>query len=155
MARMSDMRYFEDFRPGDTIPLGSKTVSREEVISFAAEFDPQPFHLDEAAGAASLLGGLAASGWHTIAMLMRLMCDNLLLNSSGKGSPGVEEVRWMRPVRPGDTLSASAEVVSVRVLNSRPELGMVDFLFTLADQTGATVMTQRNKILFARRETVR
>ncbi len=155
MARMSDMRYFEDFRPGDTIPLGSKTVSREEVISFAAEFDPQPFHLDEAAGAASLLGGLAASGWHTIAMLMRLMCDNLLLNSSGKGSPGVEEVRWMRPVRPGDTLSASAEVVSARVLNSRPELGMVDFLFTLADQTGVTVMTQRNKILFARRETVR
>ncbi|WP_428697981.1 MaoC family dehydratase [Stappia sp.] len=152
---MSDMRYFEDFRPGDTIPLGSKTVSREEVISFAAEFDPQPFHLDEAAGAASLLGGLAASGWHTIAMLMRLMCDNLLLNSSGKGSPGVEEVRWMRPVRPGDTLSASAEVVSARVLNSRPELGMVDFLFTLADQTGVTVMTQRNKILFARRETVR
>ena len=151
---MSEFRYFEDFHPGETLSLGSKTVSRDEIVAFAAEFDPQPFHLDEEAGAASLLGGLAASGWHTISMLMRLMCDNLLLNSSGKGSPGVEEVRWMRPVRPGDVLTASAEVISARVLNSRPELGMVDFLFTVADQTGATVMTQRNKILFARREAV-
>ncbi|WP_067340549.1 MaoC family dehydratase [Stappia indica] len=149
---MSTFRSFEDFEPGEIIALGSKTVTREEIIAFAAEFDPQPFHLDEAAGEASLLGGLAASGWHTISMLMRLMCDGLLLNSSGKGSPGVEEVRWMRPVRPGDVLTASAEVISSRVLNSRPELGMVDFLFTVVDQTGATVMTQRNKILFARRE---
>lgn len=151
---MSTFRSFEDFEPGETIALGSKTVTRDEIVAFAAEFDPQPFHLDEAAGEASLLGGLAASGWHTISMLMRLMCDNLLLNSSGKGSPGVEEVRWMRPVRPGDVLTASAEVISARVLNSRPELGMVDFLFTVVDQTGATVMTQRNKILFARREAV-
>lgn len=149
---MSTFRSFEDFEPGETIALGSKTVTREEIIAFAAEFDPQPFHLDEAAGEASLLGGLAASGWHTISMLMRLLCDNLLLNSSGKGSPGVDEVRWMRPVRPGDVLTASAEVISARVLNSRPDLGMVDFLFTVIDQTGATVMTQRNKILFARRE---
>ena len=149
---MSTFRSFEDFEPGETIALGSKTVTRDEIIAFAAEFDPQPFHLDEAAGEASLLGGLAASGWHTISMLMRLMCDGLLLNSSGRGSPGVEEVRWMRPVRPGDVLNASAEVISSRVLNSRPDLGMVDFLFTVTDQTGATVMTQRNKILFARRE---
>lgn len=149
---MSTFRSFEDFEPGETIALGSKTVTRDEIIAFAAEFDPQPFHLDEAAGEASLLGGLAASGWHTISMLMRLMCDGLLLNSSGRGSPGVEEVRWMRPVRPGDVLNASAEVISCRVLNSRPDLGMVDFLFTVTDQTGATVMTQRNKILFARRE---
>lgn len=149
---MTTFRSFEDFEPGETIALGSKTVTRDEIIAFAAEFDPQPFHLDEAAGEASLLGGLAASGWHTIAMLMRLLCDNLLLNSSGKGSPGVEEVRWMRPVRPGDVLTASAEVISARVLNSRPDLGMVDFLFTVTDQSGATVMTQRNKILFARRE---
>lgn len=149
---MTTFRSFEDFEPGETIALGSKTVTREEIIAFAAEFDPQPFHLDDAAGEASLLGGLAASGWHTIAMLMRLLCDNLLLNSSGKGSPGVEEVRWMRPVRPGDVLTASAEVISSRVLNSRPELGMVDFLFTVTDQTGTPVMTQRNKILFGRRE---
>lgn len=149
---MTTFRSFEDFEPGETLALGSKTVTRDEIVAFAAEFDPQPFHLDEAAGEASLLGGLAASGWHTIAMLMRLLCDNLLLNSSGKGSPGVEEVRWMRPVRPGDVLTASAEVVSARVLNSRPDLGVVDFLFTVTDQTGATVMTQRNKILFGRRE---
>ncbi|WP_186387211.1 MULTISPECIES: MaoC family dehydratase [unclassified Stappia] len=149
---MTTFRSFEDFEPGETIALGSKTVTREEIIAFAAEFDPQPFHLDDAAGEASLLGGLAASGWHTIAMLMRLLCDNLLLNSSGKGSPGVEEVRWMRPVRPGDVLTASAEVISSRVLNSRPDLGMVDFLFTVTDQTGTPVMTQRNKILFGRRE---
>ncbi|WP_349357830.1 MaoC family dehydratase [Stappia sp.] len=149
---MSTFRSFEDFRPGDTLDLGAKTVTRDEIIAFARDFDPQPFHLDEAAGEASLLGGLAASGWHTISMLMRLLCDNLLLASTCKGSPGVEEVRWMRPVHPGDRLSAKAEVLSARALKSRPTLGLVEFLMTVTNQDGAPVMTQKNAILFERRE---
>lgn len=149
---MSTFRSFEDFRPGDTLDLGTKTVTRDEIIAFARDFDPQPFHLDEAAGEASLLGGLAASGWHTISMLMRLLCDNLLLASTCKGSPGVEEVRWMRPVHPGDRLSAKAEVLSARALKSRPTLGLVEFLMTVTNQDGAPVMTQKNAILFERRE---
>jgi acyl dehydratase len=149
---MNAFRHFEDFRPGEKIPLGSKTVSRDEVVAFAAEFDPQPFHLDEAAGEASLLGGLAASGWHTAAMLMRLLCDNLLLASSCRGSPGVEDLRWMRPVRPGDRLTAEGEVLSCRELRSKPTLGIVEFLFTLKNQEGAPVMTEKSAILFERRE---
>ncbi len=148
---MSDFRSFEDFHPGEDIVLGSKTVTRDEIIAFAREFDPQPFHLDETAGETSLLGGLAASGWHTIAMLMRMLCDGLLLHSSCNGSPGVEEVRWMRPVRPGDTLTATARVVSTRALRSRPTLGVVTFLMTLVNQDGNAVMTQENTILFERR----
>jgi acyl dehydratase len=149
---MSEFRYFEDFHPGETLSLGSKTVSRDEIVAFAAEFDPQPFHLDEEAGQASLLGGLAASGWHTASMLMRLLCDNLLLASSCKGSPGVEDLRWMRPVHPGDTLTASAEVVSTRALRSRPDLGLVQFVFTLKNQEDAPVMSEKSAILFERRE---
>jgi acyl dehydratase len=149
---MSEFRYFEDFHPGETLSLGSKTVSRDEIVAFAAEFDPQPFHLDEEAGAASLLGGLAASGWHTASMLMRLLCDNLLLASSCKGSPGVEDLRWMRPVYPGDRLTASADVVSARPLKSRPDLGIVQLVFTLTNQDGIPVMSEKSAILFERRE---
>jgi acyl dehydratase len=149
---MSTFRHFEDFVPGETIDLGAKAVDRDEVIAFAAEFDPQPFHLDDEAGRASVLGGLAASGWHTCAMLMRLLCDNLLLASSCNGSPGVEEVRWMRPVFPGDRLSASAEVLEARPLRSRPGLGVVTLLATVRNQDGLPVMTCRNAILFAMRE---
>ncbi|WP_037546910.1 MaoC/PaaZ C-terminal domain-containing protein [Stappia stellulata] len=149
---MSEFRYFEDFHPGETLSLGSKTVSRDEIVAFAAEFDPQPFHLDEEAGKASLLGGLAASGWHTASMLMRLLCDNLLLASSCKGSPGVEDLRWMRPVHPGDTLTATAEVVSARALQSRPGLGLVQFVFTLKNQEDAPVMSEKSVIMFERRE---
>ncbi|MAB00616.1 MAG: enoyl-CoA hydratase [Stappia sp.] len=149
---MSTFRHFEDFTVGETIDLGSTTVTREEVLSFAREFDPQPFHLDDEAGRASVLGGLAASGWHTCSMLMRLLCDNLLLASSCNGSPGVEEVRWMRPVFPGDRLSATAEVQAARPLRSRPGLGMVTLVATVRNQDGLPVMTSRNAILFAKKD---
>ena len=149
---MTQFRYFEDFHPGDEIPLGTKTVVRDEVIAFASEFDPQPFHLDEEAGRASLLGGLAASGWHTASMVMRLLCDQLLLRSSCKGSPGVDEVRWMRPVLVGDRISVRAEILTVRPLRSRPALGLVEMMLTVTNQDGAPVMIQRSPVLFERRE---
>ncbi|ADZ69608.1 MaoC family dehydratase [Polymorphum gilvum] len=146
---MTSYRYFEDFRPGERIPLGEKAVTREEIVAFAREFDPQPFHLDEAAAEASLLGGLAASGWHTAAMYMRLLVDGLLGSSAGQGAPGIDRLVWRRPVRPGDVLSAEAEVVSARPLRSRPGLGIVSFRFTVTNQHGDTVMTVENPILFS------
>lgn len=149
---MTAFRTFEDFHEGEEIDLGKKRVTAEEIIAFAEEFDPQPFHLDEAAGKASVLGGLAASGWHTTSMLMRLLCDNLLLSSTCMGSPGVDKVAWRRPVLAGDELHASAKVLGTRELRSRPGLGVVRFLFTIANQRGETVLTQENAILFGRRE---
>jgi acyl dehydratase len=149
------LRCFEDFRPGEVIDLGRKTVTREEIVAFAAVYDPQPMHLDEAAAADTLLGGLGASGWHTIAMFMRLLCDNLLLKARSLGSPGIDRVRWLRPVRPGDVLDARAEVVGTRASKSRPEMGIVTFRFTLTNAAGDAVMTMENPIIFATREAAR
>ncbi|NRG17633.1 MaoC family dehydratase [Rhizobiales bacterium] len=149
---MTAFRTFEDFREGEEIDLGTKLVTADEIIAFAGEFDPQPFHLDEAAGKASMLGGLAASGWHTIAMLMRLLCDNLLLASTCMGSPGVDKVVWKRPVLAGDELHATAKVLGTRELKSKPGLGVVRFVFTVSNQRGEMVMTQENAILFGREE---
>lgn len=153
---MTETRFcFEDFHKGDRIPLGTKTVERDEVIDFASRYDPQPMHLDEAGGRASLLGGLAASGWHTIAMFMRLMCDNLLLRSASLGSPGIERLRWLKPVYPGDVLTAAAEVVDIRPSKSRPTVGIVHFRFVMDNQHGEPVMTMENPIMFATREAAR
>jgi acyl dehydratase len=148
-------RSFEDFRTGEIIDLGTRAVGREEILAFAAAYDPQPMHLDEAAGAAGLLGGLAASGWHTIAMFMRLLCDGLLNRSRSLGSPGIERLRWLAPVRPGDRLTAQAEVVETRASRSRPGIGIVRFRFTVANQSVAIVMTMENPIIFATREAAR
>lgn len=145
-------RAFEDFTPGEVIELGSKRVDRDEILAFAERYDPQPMHLDDAAADASMLGGLAASGWHTVGMFMRLLCDNLLLGSTGLGSPGIDRLRWLKPVRPGDVLTGRAEVVETRVSRSRPDVGIVQFRFVLADRAGEPVMTMDNPILFARRE---
>ncbi len=147
---MDGFRYFEDFREGEVLPLGPRLVTREEIVAFAAEFDPQPFHLDEEAAKGTLLRGLAASGWHTTALFMRMMCEGFLLRSSSMGSPGVEELRWLRPVRPGDTLSGTATVVSARASSSRPEMGIVNFLFEISNQRGEPVMRIKNPIMFAR-----
>ncbi len=143
---------FEDFRAGDAIDLGTRTVDADEIIAFASEFDPQPFHLDQQAGEASILGGLAASGWHTASMLMRLFCDAVLARSSSMGAPGVTSLKWRRPVLAGDTLSARGEVLSARRSNSRPEMGIVEFRFTVTNQNGEIVLIQENPVLFGTRE---
>ena len=100
MSKPKKPVFWEDFTVGETVAFGHKQVTREEIIAFASEFDPQPFHLDEAAARETLLGGLAASGWHSCAMLMRLICDDYLSEAAGMGGPGVEDVRWLKPVRP-------------------------------------------------------
>lgn len=149
---MTELIHYEDFAPGQEFDLGSLTVSREEILEFAGEFDPQPFHLDEEAGKASILGGLAASGWHTGSMVMRLLAENLLNKTTGRGSPGISKLQWLRPVFPGDTLSAKAEVLDMKELRSRPDLGLVNVRVTAANQSGANVIVWENPILFAKKE---
>ncbi|WP_417686517.1 MaoC family dehydratase [Roseibium sp.] len=149
---MTKRYYFEDLVPGLTFELGSYTVSREEIIEFASEFDPQPFHLDEKAGKASILGGLASSGWHTASITMRLLALGLLNQSSCQGAPGIEKLQWRKPVFAGDTLSARMEVIAARPLRSRPNLGVVTMRLETRNQHGVPVMTYDNPALFARRE---
>jgi acyl dehydratase len=142
---------FEDFVPGEITTFGAYPVTKEEVIAFASQFDPQPFHLDEEAGRASMLGGLAASGWHTCAIMMRLMFDHFMDGSTSIGAPGIDEVRWIRPVFPGDVLSVRREILEARPSASRPDRGVVRFRFELMNQKGEVVMEQTNPIFFARR----
>ena len=150
---MSDEKLlcFEDFPPGSVLEFGSYPVTREEIIAFATAFDPQPFHLDDKAAQRSMLGGLAASGWHTCAILMRLNCDGFLNITDGRGAPGIDEVKWLKPVRPGAVLGVRAEVLSARVSQSRPSIGLAQFRFEVRDQDGVVVMTQTNFIMIGRR----
>jgi acyl dehydratase len=132
---------YADFTIGRMFHLPVHTITAGEIIDFAKEFDPQPFHLDEASAQAKQAGGLIASGWHTCSIMMRMMCDGYLLNSPSQGSPGLEEVRWRAPVRPGDTLSATAEVVDKRKSRSNPALGIVFFDYAMKNQREELVMT--------------
>ena len=144
-------RYWEDFTPGQVIEYGPRRVTREEIVGFAAEFDPQPFHLDEAAARASMLGGLCASGWHSCCILMRMSADGFVLNSSSMGAPGVDEVRWLLPIRPGDDLTLRATVLSTRASNSRPDTGFVNVLLALYNAVGKCVMSLKAPLMFGRR----
>ncbi len=142
---------FEDFVVGDVIELGSKRAVAEEIVAFASEFDPQPMHLDEEAGAASILGGLSASGWHTCAMFMRLLCDGLLLASTCEGSPGIDYVKWKKPVLAGDELFAAVKVVATRESKSRPAIGLVTVHSEMKNQDGVIVLEMENTIMFGKR----
>jgi acyl dehydratase len=143
---------YEDFAEGMTIELGKRHVTAAEIIEFAGEFDPQPFHLDEAAGKASVLGGLSASGWHTCGIFMRMLCDTLLIDSSSQGGPGVDLVRWKRPVLAGDTLTGKGMVRSKRVSQKRPHIGLVAWHYDLFNQRGEIVFEFENTVMFSRRE---
>ena len=145
------LRYFEDFQTGQELPLSPHTVTRAEIVAFAAEYDPQPFHLDESAGADTLLGGLAASGWHTCALFMRMMYDGWLSESASMGSPGVDTLKWMRPVRPGDTLSGRSVVLETQASKSRPDRGFVRVRHEIVDARGELIMVLENPIMVSRR----
>jgi acyl dehydratase len=144
-------RCFEDFAVGERIELGSRTVTREEILGFARQYDAQPMHVDEEAARHSMLGGLGASGWHTAAVFMRLLCDGLLLEAASLGSPGIDKLAWVKPVRPGDRLTAVGEVVETRASRSRPDMGVVRFRFTVTNGADETVMTIENPIMFQTR----
>jgi acyl dehydratase len=131
---VEDLLHFEDFSEGDVYALGPYAVTKDEIIAFAREFDPQPFHLDEEAAKASILGGLCASGWHACAMLMRMMVDGYLGRSAGMGSTGLDEMKWLKPVYAGETLSGRMTVLAKRVSAKRPEMGIIQARWELFNQ---------------------
>ncbi len=145
------MRYLEDFRPGEVIDLGSRTITKESITAFAREFDPQVFHLDEEAARKTIYGGLLASGWHTGSLMMRLLHDGLLKDTVSLGSPGVDELRWLKPVRPGDTLFARLTVLENIPSRSKPDRGIIRSLIEMLNQHGEVVMTVKGLSLLGRR----
>ena len=146
-----DTLYFEDFPVGRTDAYGDAEVSALRIKAFAEQFDPQPFHLDERAAQDTMAGGLIASGWHTVVMLHRMNYAGFLKRMASQGGLGVEEIRWTKPVRPGDRLSARCTVAAARPSKSRPELGIVDFAFEVLNQKGEVVMTEKLIALVKRR----
>ena len=148
---MSKDWYFDDFFAGQQIALGSRTVSEEEIIAFATQFDPQPFHVDHDAAAASMFGGVIASGWHTCSMMMRIVVDGMMASSSSMGSPGLDQVRWIVPVRAGDTLSVSYLTTAVKASASRPDRGVVWSTWSATNQHGELVCTIEGMGMFAKR----
>jgi len=144
--------YWEDFPVGNVREFGAYEVTREAVLAFASQFDPQPFHLDDEAAKASLFGALSASGWHTCAMAMRMMCDDYLLESSSLGSPGLDQVRWLKPVFPGDTLSVRLTVLEARPMGSRPHVGLVQSQWEVMNQDRVVVLSMTGWGMFGRRE---
>ena len=143
--------YFEDFFPGQEIDLGTRGVTEEEIIAFAREFDPQPFHVDHDAAAKSIYGGVIASGWHTCSMMMRMVVDGLMAKASSMGSPGLDGVRWLAPVRAGDTLNVRYQTVKVKASASKPDRGVVWSKWLAINQHGETVCTVEGMALFKRR----
>src|SRR5690242_15691484 len=135
------IRYFEDYKPGAVFTAGSIAVSEAEIIDFAGKYDPQQMHTDPEAASRGQFGGLIASGWHTGAMMMRLFADNFLSPASSVASPGLDELRWAKPVRPGDVLSLRVTVLDARRSHSRPDQGVVRSLIEVLNQHGEAVMT--------------
>jgi acyl dehydratase len=143
--------WFEDFQVGDVSEFGPVTVTAAEIVEFAERYDPQPFHLHADAGAATPYGGLIASGWHTAALYMGMFVRGVLLDSASLGSPGVEELRWLAPVRPGDELRGRSTVADARASSTNPRRGTVFTTHEVVNQDGTVVMTMKARGFFARR----
>jgi len=146
-----DLLYWEDFQPGDTLEIGSHTFIEEEIIAFARQFDPQSFHTDPQAAKNSFFGGLIASGWHTCAIAMRLMVDKYIARSASLGSPGLDNIRWLAPVRAGDTITYRRKITAARASESKPGVGLVHTRWQALNQRGETVMTMEGWGMFRRR----
>lgn len=142
-------RYFEDYTPGAVFTAGAITVSETEIIDFARRYDPQPMHTDPHAAATGRFGGLIASGWHTAALMMQLFVSHFLSPASSVASPGIDELRWLQPVRPGDTLSLRVSVLEARRSRSRPGEGVVRSFIEVLNQEGAVVMSLKPISLIA------
>ena len=144
--------YWEDFPVGQVTEFGGITLSEDDIVRFAREFDPQPFHIDAEAAKHSMFGGLIASGWHTCSLAMRMMCDAYLLEAASLGSPGVDNIRWLKPVRPGDTLRVRCVVLEARPLESKPHVGLVRNRWEVLNQNGEEVMQMEGYGMFKRRK---
>jgi acyl dehydratase len=149
----ADERYLEDFLPGSVHEYGPTEVSEAEILEFAGKYDPQPIHVDPGWARTGPFGGLIASGWHTVALTMRLLVDNYLPAGASLGSPGIDELRWLRPVRPGDMLSVRVTVAEARPSRSKPDRGLLRSLIEVVDGDGAVVMTMSALNLLRRRPT--
>ena len=145
---------FEDFPPGHFGTFGPRRVTREEIIAFAAEFDPQPMHLDEAAAQRSMLKGLSGSGWHLCSIIMRMMCDGFIGRTASLGSPGVNELRWLKPLRPDDDLTLDVDVAEARIPRSRPETGIVTFKSVVRNAAGQALCEMVSPIIVQRRASI-
>ncbi len=143
--------YFEDFQVGDVVELGNRTVSEAEIIDFATQFDPQPFHIDREKAKDSFFGGIIASGWHTASLLMRMLVDEVLNGTISLGSPGLEELRWIQPVRPGDTLHGRFTILEASTSKSRPNLGILRCKNEMLNQNGEVVMSFTSTGFFGRK----
>jgi acyl dehydratase len=144
--------WWEDLEVGQTRDLGSISPTREEIIAFASQFDPQPFHLSDEGGRNSVFGALSASGWHTCAMAMRLMVTNFLHESSSLGSPGLESLKWTKPVYPGDVLRLQHTITEKRVMSKRPDVGLVRTIWEMFNQNGDKVLHMEGYGMFRLRE---
>ena len=144
--------YFEDFASGSVSEFGTRVVTAAEIIEFAATYDPQPMHLDPDVARESMLGAHAASGWHACCVLMRMISDGFLLRSSFLGAPGIEEVRWLAPLKAGESITVRATVLEKRVSQSRPGVGFIKFMFEIVDPAGVRVMTMAASPMFALRD---
>jgi acyl dehydratase len=143
---------FEDFQPGHFGTFGPRHVTREEIIAFAAEYDPQPMHLDEEAAKHSMLRGLAASGWHLCSLMMRMLYDGFLHRSASLGGPGIDELNWLSPLRPGDDITLDMHVLETRVSRNRPELGIVTFKAEIRNASGQKLLEAKWPAMFQRRD---
>ncbi len=146
-------RYFEDYVPGSVHEFGCISVEEAEVIDFARRFDPQPFHMDPEAAKQSIFGGLIASGWHTASLAMRLLVDHYISHVASLGSPGVDEIRWLKPVRPGDILSLRVTHLESQRSRSKPDQGFIRGLTEVLNQHGDVVMTMKSGGFVKCRET--
>jgi acyl dehydratase len=143
--------YWEDIQPGQVHDLGRITVTRQEILDFATQFDPQPFHMDEEAAKASVFGGLCASGWHTCSMAMRLMVTEFLHQAASLGSPGLDSVKWKKPVYPGDTLRLEHLILESRAMSKRPDVGLVRTRWEMFNQHDEQVLLMEGWGMFKRR----
>src|SRR6266403_5890042 len=142
---------FEDFKPGRFGTFGPRHVTREDILAFAAEYDPQPMHLDEEAAKKSMLKGLSGSGWHLGSLMMRMLFDGFIGRTASLGSPGVNEMRWLAPLRPGDDLTLDVDVAEARISKSRPETGIVTFKGTIRNAAGMVLCEMESPIIVRRR----
>ena len=145
------MIWWEDFKVGERAEMGRHTFGEDEIVAFARQFDPQPFHVDPQAARASAFGGLIASGWHTCAVGMRLMVEQYIGRTASLGSPGIEDIRWLKPVRAGDTLTYSRTVTASRASTSRAGVGLVKHRWEAVNQAGETVLTMEGWGMFGRK----
>jgi acyl dehydratase len=143
-----DERWFEDYAPGDVYEFGPVIIEEAEILDFGRRYDPQPFHTDPAIGIDSPFGGLTASGWHTCAIMTRMLVEGLVSRLASLGSPGMEQIRWVKPVRPGDALRCRLEITSSRRSQSRPDRGIISMAITMLNQNGDVVMTCSGAGLF-------